>query len=77
MARRAVAICPELTGGKGPEALEVVRHTVGLRPAREGGPRVEEENVDGVWVVHNYGHGGYGCKRLQHDQTKTDALTKW
>ena len=27
---------------------------------REGGPRVEREKIDGVNVVHNYGHGGYG-----------------
>lgn len=62
MLRRAVEICPELTGGKGPESLEVVRHVVGLRPAREGGIRVDKELINGVWVVHNYGHGGYGCE---------------
>jgi len=60
MLRRAIALCPELTGGKGLETLEVVKNTVGLRPAREGGPRVEGEEIDGLWVVHNYGHGGYG-----------------
>lgn len=57
---RAVKLVPELTGGKGAEALDIVRHGVGLRPMREGGPRVEKERIDGVWVVHNYGHGGYG-----------------
>lgn len=60
--KRAVELCPSLTGGKGPEALSVIRHTVGLRPLREGGTRLEKEKVDGeVWVVHNYGHGGFGC----------------
>lgn len=64
---RAIAACPKLTDGQGIEKLDVVRHGVGLRPAREGGARVEKERVDGVWVVHNYGHGGagyqssYGC----------------
>ena len=62
MLARAVKLCPELTDGKGPEALEVVRHTVGLRPVRKDGPRIEKEKVRDVWVVHNYGHGGYGCK---------------
>lgn len=57
---RSVEICPALTGGKGIEHLSVIRHAVGLRPMREGGPRVEKENIDGVWVVHQYGHGGYG-----------------
>ncbi|TVY30236.1 D-amino-acid oxidase [Lachnellula hyalina] len=58
--KRAVELCPELTGGKGVEALSVVRHGVGLRPYREEGVRVEKEMVGGVWVVHNYGHGGSG-----------------
>lgn len=58
--KRAVELRPELTGGKGPEALSVIRHGVGLRPMREGGPRVEKERIEGVWTVHNYGHGGYG-----------------
>lgn len=58
--KRAVEVCPELAGGKGVEGLSVVRHGVGLRPVREGGVRVEKEKVRGVWVVHNYGHGGWG-----------------
>ena len=65
--KRAVERCPELTGGKGIEALDIVRHGVGLRPVREGGTRVEKEQIRGTWVVHNYGAGGagyqssYGC----------------
>ncbi|PYH42810.1 FAD-dependent oxidoreductase [Aspergillus saccharolyticus JOP 1030-1] len=59
--KRAVALCPELVQpGQGVEGLDVVRHGVGLRPLREGGPRVEAERIDGVAVVHNYGHGGFG-----------------
>lgn len=54
-------MCPSLAGkGKGIEGLSVVRHSVGLRPMREGGPRVERDVVDGIEVVHSYGHGGYG-----------------
>jgi D-amino-acid oxidase len=65
--KRAVKLCPALTGGKGIEHLDIVRHGVGLRPLREGGTRIEKELIDGVWVVHNYGAGGagyqssYGC----------------
>jgi D-amino-acid oxidase len=65
--KRAVTMCSQLTGGKGIEALDVVRHGVGLRPVREGGTRIEKEKIEGVWVVHNYGAGGagyqssYGC----------------
>jgi D-amino-acid oxidase len=64
---RAVKLCPALTGGKGIEHLDIVRHSVGLRPVREGGTRIEKEKIGGVWVVHNYGAGGagyqssYGC----------------
>lgn len=58
--KRAVDIMPELTGGKGVEGLDIIRHGVGLRPYREGGVRIDKEAVDGAWVVHNYGHAGWG-----------------
>ncbi|VBB84569.1 Putative D-amino-acid oxidase [Podospora comata] len=58
--KRAVEAHPELTDGKGIEALSIIRHGVGLRPAREGGVRIEKEKIDGTWVVHNYGHAGWG-----------------
>lgn len=58
--KRCVQLCPALTDGKGIEALDIIRHGVGLRPMREGGPRVEREKSEGLWLVHNYGHGGYG-----------------
>ena len=61
---RAVKLAPQLTDGKGVQALDVIRHVVGLRPVREGGTRVEREVIekDGrkVGVVHSYGHGGFG-----------------
>lgn len=59
--KRAVELCPSLTGGKGPEGLDVIKHCVGLRPLREGGTRLEKEKIDDFWVVHNYAHGGFGC----------------
>ncbi len=58
--KRCVDLCPELTGGKGFEALDVVRHGVGLRPLRADGPRLAKEKINDMWVVHSYGHGGYG-----------------
>ncbi|KAJ5273991.1 hypothetical protein N7478_009116 [Penicillium angulare] len=59
--KRAIAICPQLVKkGQGIEGLDIVRHGVGLRPMRNGGPRVEKDQVEGVSVVHNYGHGGFG-----------------
>lgn len=66
--QRCVALCPSLTspgnggvpGKTGIEALSIIRHGVGLRPVREGGPRVEREKMGGVRVVHCYGHGGAG-----------------
>lgn len=64
--KRCVEICPELVGkdanGKqrGIEGLDIIRHGVGLRPLREGGTRIERDSINGVSVVHNYGHGGFG-----------------
>lgn len=58
--RRAVKAMPELTGGKGVEYLDIVRHGVGLRPGRDGGVRLEKQRVGNYWVVHNYGHAGWG-----------------
>jgi D-amino-acid oxidase len=58
--KRAVELNPTLAGGKGIDGLSIIRHTVGLRPHRDQGVRLEKEKIDGVWVVHNYGHSGYG-----------------
>jgi D-amino-acid oxidase len=58
--KRAVQLCPALTGGRGLEHLDVVRHAVGLRPGRKNGIRIEREKGDGFWIFHNYGHGAYG-----------------
>lgn len=59
--KRAIAIAPQLVKeGQGIEGLDIIRHGVGLRPLREGGPRVETDEVAGVKIVHNYGHGGFG-----------------
>lgn len=38
----------------------VIYTTVGLRPFRESGFRVEPEKLDGKTIIHNYGHGGGG-----------------
>lgn len=59
--QRVVKLFPAISGGKGVEGLDVIRHGVGLRPYREGGVRLEKEALaDGTWVVHNYGHAGWG-----------------
>jgi D-amino-acid oxidase len=57
-----MALGPKLLSAKDGGKLQVLRHTVGLRPVREGGIRLEKESISGVTVVHNYGHGGYGCE---------------
>ncbi len=50
---RATALVPALAGAR------VVRHEVGLRPARPT-VRLDAEHRDGRTVVHCYGHGGAG-----------------
>lgn len=59
--QRTIRLHPQLVAeGQGVEGLDIVGHKVGLRPVREGGPRVERDEVNGIPVIHNYGHGGYG-----------------
>ena len=38
----------------------IIRTTVGLRPFRPTGFRVEAEKIEQKTIVHNYGHGGGG-----------------
>ena len=38
----------------------IIKETVGLRPFRPSGPRIEKEMLDKKTIVHNYGHGGSG-----------------
>ncbi|KAL0958106.1 hypothetical protein HGRIS_000276 [Hohenbuehelia grisea] len=74
---RTLALCPELTppetrsNGRQPTVDDlrsiIVEEGCGLRPAREGGVRVEVEYVSAganstakVPIVYNYGHGGAG-----------------
>jgi D-amino-acid oxidase len=68
--KRAIKVCPRLVPeGAGIEALRVIRHQVGLRPVRHGGPRVETGTLHDTGefqgqtmrrVVHCYGAGGFG-----------------
>lgn len=68
--QRVATQFPHIAGHRGVAGLDVVRHGVGLRPVRAGGVRLEAERVavgngDGgggglLWVVHNYGHAGWG-----------------
>ncbi|EPS40031.1 hypothetical protein H072_6130 [Dactylellina haptotyla CBS 200.50] len=74
--KRCVDICPELAGGKGVEGLDIIRHSVGLRPWREGGARVESELIDGVKVVHNYGAAGWGYQASYGMSEDTVALVE-
>jgi D-amino-acid oxidase len=55
--RRCRAEVPELAGAP------VLRHLAGLRPVRDGGPRVALDPATlpgGARLVHAYGHGGAG-----------------
>jgi D-amino-acid oxidase len=68
IAERCIELAPELTNGKGVDALDIISHNVGLRPTRVGGARLEIEYMDGVGLVlHNYGtkckiaHGNGRC----------------
>jgi D-amino-acid oxidase len=59
--QRIVEARPEVADGKGVKGLSIIRHAVGLRPWRKDGLRLEEEKLDDeTWIVHNYGHSGWG-----------------
>lgn len=50
--QRSIDLCPSLVPKTGKVTeLSVVRHGVGLRPMRTGGPRVEKESIDGACIV--------------------------
>jgi D-amino-acid oxidase len=55
---RAKEWAPELLNPDG--EFEVLSVQVGFRPGREGGVRVEIEDVDDVVLCHAYGHAGAG-----------------
>ncbi|KAL1954375.1 hypothetical protein VTO42DRAFT_1241 [Malbranchea cinnamomea] len=80
--KRCIEICPELVGKdengnqRGIEALDIIRHGVGLRPLREGGTRIERETINGVSVVHNYGHGGFGYQASYGSCAEAVALVE-
>jgi D-amino-acid oxidase len=57
---RAAELHPQFVDGNKISGFSVIRHAVGLRPFREGGVRLEKEKIGEAWVVHNYGHAGYG-----------------
>lgn len=75
--KRAIALTPSLVKpGQGIEGLDIIRHGVGLRPLREGGTRIEKDEVNGVKVVHNYGHGGFGYQASFGCSVETVALVR-
>ena len=53
---RATLLVPELAGA------QVIRQMAGLRPGRDGGPRVEVDSfgLPAGQLIHNYGHAGAG-----------------
>ena len=66
MMKRSIMVCPQLVpSGAGIEALKVIRHQVGFRPYRVGGPRIEREDIvddelGNLAVVHSYGAASFG-----------------
>ncbi|CAG8787945.1 813_t:CDS:2, partial [Dentiscutata erythropus] len=63
--QRCIELCPELTLGKGVQALKIISHNVGRRPTRVDGIRLEIETIKNdqgkdIVICHNYGHHTYG-----------------
>lgn len=70
--RRAKDWCPELLNDRG--EFDVLSVQVGLRPARDGGVRVEMEEIDGLVVCHAYGHAGAGYQNSVGSANKVVKL---
>lgn len=51
---------PDLFNANG--ELDILDYSIGLRPAREGGVRLEREVLHGVEIIHAYGFGGTGVE---------------
>lgn len=60
-------------------ADRVIKETVGLRPFRKRGFRIEKESLGTKTIIHNYGHGGsgwslsWGCAHLVSQLVATTA----
>ncbi|CBX93714.1 hypothetical protein LEMA_P033880.1 [Plenodomus lingam JN3] len=73
--QRSIDLCPSLVPKTGKVTeLSVIRHGVGLRPMRKAGPRVEKEKIGNDWVVHNYGHAGYGYQSSWGSAWEAESL---
>lgn len=60
--QRALKYVPELVDDNfqgNAKHIDIIKVNVGLRPAREGGVRVEQDSQH-EWLYHNYGAGGGG-----------------
>ena len=76
--KRCIELCPSLVKAGGIDELSIIRHSVGLRPGRRDGPRIEQETIGGVKVVHNYGHGAYGFQASYGTaQTAVELLDRY
>lgn len=58
---RCLKLDPNISSDGTVQGIFIVRHNVGLRPGRKGGPRVEAERAaGGKLIVHAYGLGPAG-----------------
>jgi D-amino-acid oxidase len=75
--QRAVDRVPALAPKTGKVTeLSVIRHGVGLRPMRKAGIRCEKEKIGGMWVIHQYGHAGYGYQSSWGSAWEAERLLK-
>lgn len=61
--KRCLALRPALVNGGTRDTIKIIRSSVGLRPYRKSGLRLEADHEifgDEILVVHNYGHAGWG-----------------
>lgn len=58
---------------------QIIGYSMGIRPFRTSGVRLETEKVESKAIIHNYGHGGsgvtlsWGCAEVSADLVKQEA----
>lgn len=74
---RAIRYIPLLidTSVGNPDHLHVVNVNIGLRPFREGGPRIERDSKR-PWLIHAYGAGGGGYQGSYGFAQKVSEIVK-
>ena len=75
--RRVEENAPDAFKGRDRRNVEIVRDIVGIRPAREGGVRIEKEVLDGQNIVHAYGKPFQAVPIVANEEYYSNLSRDW